>query len=427
VAIHDDVSAILKKAKLNRKEIASNLGVSLQLISQWSTGKELIGEPHLARLIELEGPSSREAKEREFLRLLLVLWQERIERENDQDKDKQRWTDSTKDLARRALKPALDLATTRTPNVKSSGRTLCDFPDSFYPLAIVSGDKREDSESRITAADFGAVSASPAEFRWLCELGLQGGAELYGDKVFVLENVEELKARFGKRHLLIVGSPGSNHLARRCQLVPPRSGWRSTAAIFRFNVAQSTLRKIDEFVESVKELKRKQLVGRRAEESTELVLKNSLHNLFTGGIVDPTARNYWVRGQALRSERDYGLITLARNPLSEPGDSYLCIVVAGFHLFGTAHALRMLANINQTNPQETFARHPLGGVIKVLINPDVPFAKRFDESTVEWDDKVGYEIDDLRKRLKEMQGDLAHTLNFSSEEIDECLSFLDSL
>jgi transcriptional regulator with XRE-family HTH domain len=274
VAIHDDVSAILKKAKLNRKEIASNLGVSLQLISQWSTGKELIGEPHLARLIELEGPSSREAKEREFLRLLLVLWQERIERENDQDKDKQRWTDSTKDLARRALKPALDLATTRTPNVKSSGRTLCDFPDSFYPLAIVSGDKREDSESRITAADFGAVSASPAEFRWLCELGLQGGAELYGDKVFVLENVEELKARFGKRHLLIVGSPGSNHLARRCQLVPPRSGWRSTAAIFRFNVAQSTLRKIDEFVESVKELKRKQLVGRRAEESTELVLKN---------------------------------------------------------------------------------------------------------------------------------------------------------
>ena len=277
----------------------------------------------------------------------------------------------------------------------------------------------------MTAGDFGAVGASHAELRWLCDLGLRNDVELYGDKVCVLESTEELKERFGKKHLLIVGSPASNHLARRCLLFPSKRDWRPAAAIFRFNLPQHTLQKIEKFLESLSGLRTKQLVGKRADEGTEKDMKNWLHYLFTGGILDPTNTHYWVRGLDLPNSRDYGLITLGRNPFSDPNDqSHMCIVVAGFHLLGTAHALKMLANA-----MENFKRHPLGGVIKVSIDTGLPFAKRFDDSTAEWDDRVGYGIDDLRDRLKKMLVDLAPTptLNIRAEEIDECLSFLNTL
>ncbi len=412
--IKDEVRAIL--AKGSRDDIADKLGVTKPALAQWATGEGLITEPHLAKLVELENLDDR-AKEAELLRLYLLLWQERLRRD---DKEKPRWTTSALDLANRTLELAHSLmAKPRLP--KSSARTLCDFPNSFYPLAIVSGDKREDSESRITAGDFGAVSASHAELRWLCELGLREDVELYGDKVFVLESTEELKARFGKKHLLVVGSPGSNHLARRCLLVPPRPGWHPATAIFRFNLSQYTLHeKIEKFLESLQGMRTKQLVGKRADEAIERDMKNWLHYLFTGGILDPTHTDHWARGLDIPANRDYALITLARNPFSEDR-SYMCIMVAGFHLLGTAHALRMLAK------PDNFVRHPLGGVIKIAIDTGLPFAKRFDDSTGEWDDKVGYTVEDLRDRLKKMQADLAPTLNISHEEIDECLTFLMSL
>ncbi len=261
MSVSDELRAIIDSGKSIRKDIAPELGVSLATLSQWATGKEPISEAHLAKLVDSLVDGSESVKESRFLRLLLLLWQERIERRSGSGKEKQRWTESSRVLASRALRLALDLTSTRSRPEKSSGRTLHDFPDSFYPLAIVTGDKREDSETRITAGDFGAVSASHAELRWLCELGLRSDVELYGDKIFVLEGVDELKARFGRKHLLIVGSPGSNHLARRCLLVPPRPGWHPAAAIFRFNLPQFKLQKIEEFLESLAGLRSKQLVG----------------------------------------------------------------------------------------------------------------------------------------------------------------------
>jgi len=116
-----------------------------------------------------------------------------------------------------------NLGPTHPPKTKS--RTLQDFPHAFYPMAIVTGDKREDSESRITVGDFGAVSASPAESRWLLRLGLRSDVEIYSDKVFLLQKPEELRERFGEKHLLVIGSPGSNHFARLCPLSPPLRGF----------------------------------------------------------------------------------------------------------------------------------------------------------------------------------------------------------
>lgn len=421
----DEVRAMLEGA--NRKQIAEQLGVSTPLLSQWSTGESLPTEPYLARMIESSLRIPDTAKEGELLRLLLILWQERIDRENEVDKEKHkedsRWTESSLKLTRRALELARSSTTAKARGVKSTGRTLRDFPESFYPLAIISGDKREDSESRITAGDFGAVSPSHAELRWLCDLGLRKDVELYGDKVFILESTEELKERFGRKNLLVVGSPASNHLARRCLLYPSRRDWHPAAPIFRFNLPQYTLQKIEKFLESLAGLRTKQLVGKRADEDTERAMKNWLHYLFTGGILDPTHTHYWVRGLDLPPNRDYGLITLARNPFSDD-PSFICIMVAGFHLLGTAHALRMLSN-----PADMFKRHPLGGVIKISIDTGLPFAKRFDDSTAEWDDKSGYDLDELKERLKKMHVDLGvtPTLNVKPEELDECLTFLNSL
>jgi hypothetical protein len=418
--ISEEIRAILERG--NRKEIAPRLGLSEPRLSQWATGESLITEAHLARIVDSEMPDG--AKERELFRLFLLLSQERIEREKDLDKEKPRWTQSSLDLIRRTLAGALDETTSRKQSVKRSGRTLCDFPDSFYPLAIVSGDKREDSESRITVGDFGAVGASHAELRWLCELGLRDDVELYGDKVFVLESVDELKARFGKTHLLVVGSPGSNHLARRCLLAPPKVGWRSAAAPFRFNLPQFYLKEIELFLESLRGLRPKELVGKRAEETTEKNMKHWLRYLFTGGIIDPTNRGFWIRGYQIYDNRDFGLISIARNPFSDPsGEPYMCVMVAGFHLLGTAWALRMLAK-----PQQNFVRHPFGGVIEVQIDTGLPFAKRFDLSRAEWDDENGYEVDDLRERLIEMKNErFPPTLDITSQEIEESLNFLKTI
>jgi len=421
LSISDEVRTILTRK--NRKEIAHLLNVTEALLSQWASGKQLITELQLAKLVELLGNGSVREKEDELLHLFLLLWHERIERAVETERKGRVGATPWNALALGAMGLVNKATVLKTTPPKASGRTLNDFPSSFYPLAIIAGDKREESASRITAADFGAVSASHAEFRWLCELALRDDVELYGDKVFVLESAEELKARFGQKHLLIVGSPGSNHLARRCLLEPSLPGWRPAAPIFRFNVHQYTLRRIEDLVSSLHGMTSKQLVGKRADESTERDMKQWLHYLFTGGILDPTYSGYWLRGHEIPYSRDYGLITLARNPFSDQGGQpYMCIMAAGFHLPGTAHALRMLAR-----PEENFARHPLGGVIQVSIDPNLPFAKRFDDSSAQWDDEGGYSVEDVSGGLKKMQVEVPPTLHVSRKELEECLRFVSTL
>ena len=416
------MTAILQEILSNhgtRKDIAKKLGVSEALLSQWLTGTEVITEPLLAKIVQEMTVGSHEEKQEKYLQLFLLLAQLRIERSSRREKE--RWTEDSQRMAFRALEQGV--AAVRPSVRKWTGRTLCDFPDSFYPLTIISGDKREDSESRITAGDFGAVSASTAEFRYLTKLGLRHDVEIFGDKIFILENLDELKARFSQRHLLVVGSPGSNHLARRCLLGPPKAGWLPAAAPFRFNLPQFYLNEIEKFLESVRILGAKGLVGKRADDTTEKSMKHWLRYLFAGGIIDPTNTGFWLRGFMIPDTRDFALISLARNPFSAPEDPYMCIMVAGYHLPGTAHALRMLAQ-----PQENFVRHPVGGVLKVLIDTGLPFAKRFDLSTAEWDDPNGYSIVDLKKNLAEMRTTrFPPTLHLTVKDIEESLEFLEHL
>jgi hypothetical protein len=124
----------------------------------------------------------------------------------------------------------------------------------------------------------------------------------------------------------------------------------------------------------------------------------------------------------MRPNRDFGLITLARNPFAE-SDEYIAILVAGFHMMATAHALSMLGD------PKNFQRHPVGGVISVNMNQQDNFATRFDKSSVEWDSEDGsnYTVESLRESLSELSKNGTPLARVDPAQFRECLEFLDQL
>ena len=398
------------------KEINDKLGVSIGRISQLIQRPD---ESFIARLVADDGQAPVGERKRKLVELLLLAESVRIEQENGA-----KWTDAARKFARDSIQDALkDLA--RSPS-KTSGRTLCDFPDSFYPLAVISGDKRENSKSRVNEADFGAVSASPAEARWLLKLGLRREVEFYGDKIFVLEDYAQLQRRFGKMNLLVIGSPGSNHLTRRLHLEQPPRGWlRRGVPLFRFNANQRILREIEGYIAGLRGRNEEELEKVQLAEATELRVRLWLQRLFTGGIIDPTVPKDFIRAvNVSHMSVDFGLLTFARNPFAaaEDQDRFVCIVAAGFHMFGTAFSLKMLADKKEMD------QHPLGGVIRVSIpHQESAFGIRFDNSEADWDRQTTHTVPNLVARLKEMHQQVPEDVHLTSGEIDECLELIQRL
>ena len=398
------------------KQLKDDLGVSMGRISQLVKATD---EAFIARLIADNGHTPAIEKRTKLIELLLLAELVRVEKAKSL-----KWTGPARKLARDTILGALR-ELVKTP-CKTKGRTLCDFPNSFYPLAVVSGDKRENSKSRVNKADFGAVSASPAEARWLLKLGLRGEVEFYGDKIFVLENFTQLQRRFGKTNLLVIGSPGSNHLTRRLHLTDPPRGWlRRGAPIFRFNANQRILREIENYIQNLQGRNEEELEEVQLAEATELRVRLWLQRLFTGGIIDPTVPKDFIRAvNASHMSVDFGLLTLARNPFSaeEDQDKYVCIIAAGFHMFGTAFSLKMLAD------KREMVQHPLGGVIRVSIpHNESDFGIRFDKSESAWDHQTAYNVPNLIGSLKEMRQAIPEDVHITQGEIDECLELIQRL
>lgn len=423
--LHERLRHILKDklVEYNEAGVAEELGVRPTTLNQWLNGVEPCGQSYLAQIVSMWVGGDAAAKRIELRRLFLLLDQERVTHERTN-----KWKHQAKELAEAALQEAISEVGTKTSRpIKTAGRTLQDFPESFYPLAVISGDKREESESRITIADFGAVSASPAESRWLFRLGLRQDVEFFGDKIFVLESVEELKERFAERNLLVIGSPGSNHLARRLHLATQKPEWRHGTPIFRFNLYQHFLNETEKVIERLSHLSRTQLVGERANPRGQDSLKHQLRHLFTGGILDPTYHGLWKRAAMIDENRDFGFVTLARNPFSRD-DKYVAILATGFHMFGTAHALKFLAE------PDKFRSHPLGGVIRVDFN-DHQFGKRFDESKSDWDKDEdrdsGYTIEQVADGLKKLSQDIQRKtrpdIQLTNDQLEDCLEFIKAL
>ena len=410
--LNDRLRELLTAEGLTQARLAKQLNLSSPTVSPWFQPNSTCDERYLARIVSDSLTSlSADAKTRLLAELLLLRLRRRVKRE-----DLEHQLDAWKLFERANEELTAQLPSNREP--KRTNRTLADFPHAFEPLAVVTGDKREDSESRINAADFGAVSASPAETRWVSRLRFSPDVEFFTDKVVMLEPIEELRRRFGKRNLLVVGSPGSNHLARRIHW--PRPGWRAGVPLFRFNIPPYVHVDVEEFLLTLAGLNRKQLVGKQGDPTTARKIKQWLGFFFQGGIFCPTGGDE-LRALFIPQNRDFGVITLARNPFAE-SDDFVAILVAGFHLMGTAHAVRMLAD------PENFRDHPYGGVVRVDIDLGKGFAKRFDESSCEWDTRSGYSASQILtdlNRLVKNGSRLAPSIE--QREFKGCVEFLEAL
>ena len=292
------------------------------------------------------------------------------------------------------------------PTVRVSGRTLADFPEAFYPLAVVTGDKREERGNKISVGDLGAYASTPADTRWILNLGLRPDVIKHIDKNFILLGEDDLVEEFSEMNLLVVGSPASNHLARII----------NSSAAFRFNYSRDIEQAIDEVIAKARVFSTAQLVAFQEQERNRLVAK--MRSLFTGGIFDPThpdeyvAAKYWQL--ARDTQLDFGVLTFASNPYYEMkcrfekrqcDHKYVSIMAAGIHHPATAHALKFLGQ--DCRQQGVFEKHPYGGVIRVELDLSIPFSARTTKALCDWEDVADKErrpSDDQKKLLlKELE------------------------
>jgi hypothetical protein len=357
------------------------------------------------------------------------------------DAQTRRELNARRDKAMRALevlqRSARGAASSPATPVKTSGRTLNDFPGAFYPLAIVTGDRREESGSHISAADLGAYAATPADTRWIESLELRGDVVKHIDKNFVLQPEDRLIERFANVNLLVVGSPAANHLARMI----------NGSAVFRFNYEKDAGQGIENVIEQAKELTAASLVAFK--QTQHKALRHRMQTLFTGGIFDPMHPPQYVTAHYARivteTQLDFGILTFAANPFYEASCRkegrahdyrYVSIMAAGIHHPATAHALRRLSKENRNNG--VFNKHPYGGVLRVVLDLRTHFTERTEQATCDWEDRS----DDARTESlipkqdlvngladiehKRARGELGH-LAISSKQAMECRRLVESL
>ena len=287
---------------------------------------------------------------------------------------------------------------------------LGDFPQSFMPLVVVVGDRREGRPK--TVGDVLAYSVSTIDILFLAQLNLPTDTLIVSDKVFQIESEKNLADRFRDFNILTIGSPAGNLFSRRIndnslfrfvisdtakrslvqqeRILEP---YRLDRAALEFYIAIVTakVQSFDGFLawagrepgEFSDIHKRKFETILKAVAESELdsyrgLLREFAGSAITDPIVSPKAKPNLTqprhRGFILKPNIDFGLISLARHPYAEDKS---VIYVAGMHGPGTAYGLRLLAN-----PREW--SRPYGGVFEVQIPVDLSFGYRLQESTHEW-------------------------------------------
>jgi hypothetical protein len=288
-------------------------------------------------------------------------------------------------------------------------KTLKSFPEDFLPLVVVTGDRREVPPQ--SQGDLLAYSVSNTDFMYLNYLNIPN-VIVQSDKQFVIENEDVLRKRFGETNILVIGSPAVNLLARRI----------NDQSIYRFSVSEETKAELEEqndfinkYIETDDDrfiyyqcleglVKIDSILARnvgldphidelrlRAEkivpefmktricadlQANPRPIRNLMHKLDKPGIFDSMAKIN--RGEAIPASKDYGLISILRNPFSESDDYYI-IYVAGVHGPGTALGVKLLSEKN------AFKDHPFGGIYEVNIDRFAEFFEKFQKSRAKWE------------------------------------------
>ena len=274
--------------------------------------------------------------------------------------------------------------------LKGQTPDLARFPEDFYPLLVVCGDRRERPQK--DWSDLFASSMSPLDLTFLVRLGLRpktiqgdGTAEttlIYSDRPFACSSEIQLKKIFSRANLLVVGSPKVNLLARDVNFsslfrFSLKRTWKARALHQRLkkqellcqaNLVQafgimcrtSPHRPLAESQRQKLGLSRKQvdqLLKLGEELLGQMTIGEAAEMFYPTGISDPVKRDHRTRGS---DSRRVGLVSLASHPFDP---NRVCILAAGIDGVGTAHCLKSLAHA-----KKAFAKHPLGGVLTVTYN-----------------------------------------------------------
>jgi DNA-binding XRE family transcriptional regulator len=305
----------------------------------------------------------------------------------------------------------------------STHLSLLDFPTGFGgPWTIVVGDRREEEPK--SAGDLYVFSASPCDDRWLLSLGLPPGTEKISDKVIATADPSWLQDRLGHSHILCIGSPASNLFARE----------HNHRFLFRFAIRRWTSVHWEEIRRELAEL-RTPAALLEFQERERPGLRQTMRMFKPPGFVNFNYR-FLTLGIDPTNDMDFAVVSLGTNPYARHGERYFCVLAAGVHHPGTAHAVKMLAD------PAKFVGHPFGGIIEVEVpdrkhNPqDILWHDRVDKSRAYWHtvgaEDLEYTPDRLRQELEELlkklqTNNLPTDLYITDEEIEDHLGLIELL
>jgi hypothetical protein len=292
------------------------------------------------------------------------------------------------------------------PNADKPVFKLSDFPKGFEPLAVVMGDRRESRPK--TLGDLLAYSVSSIDLMFLAELQLSPGTLIVSDKVFVIEEENTLRDRFGGLNLLTIGSPAVNlfsrmindqsifrfeiseevkvQLERQRKIILPHKFDR-TALEFYIAIVNGTT-KVETLPDfrtlTDTEIETFNTIRDQVVESGLTSYKALLHEFSGSAITDPIKGNAFDFARPDRHgfrnapDKDYGLVSLAAHPYA---DDRCVIYVAGTHGPATAYGVHLLGT------RQDLESLPYGGVFEVIIPQFIGFAHRLQRSKRTWQTK----------------------------------------
>ncbi|MGH9968812.1 MAG: helix-turn-helix domain-containing protein, partial [Pyrinomonadaceae bacterium] len=425
------VKAARKQGECTLERLAEKVGKEPQWISSIEKGSGIPSAELLIKIHEALVPEGESSPTRE-LGVWLLKWTEaKLERERGKPNARRKENDAGNKLENERLnakgKKAISkfyAQSIRSNVVKRSTSalpTLADFPDAFDDLLVVCGDRRESPPK--TKGDIFADSFSSADLAHVRHLFDRCGRplDIRSDKGFILGDRDYLKREFGERHLIVLGSPAVNLLARmindNCvfRFAIPRaardfsqyletqipeindpdlldvfwkmaSQWREAGGVeidteayyepYLRKAAKIQMEQIQAVADKVKEL---------LNDHTAKRIKHMFHK---PGFIDTADAQQ--HGESPRQDNDFGVVSLCPNPYSESGN-HLCILVAGIHAPGTDQALRALAT-------DDFREHPLGGIIEAKINLQAGWIERLYKAGFDWQTKA-YGVDTVLANL----------------------------
>lgn len=350
---------------------------------------------------------------------------------------------------------AVDLlgSTSTSISTHQKEKILNNFPNAFLPLTIILGDRRQIEEPK-NLADIFLESLSVIDVMNLLDAFnyhfKDGDIEIISDKFFAIMDEKDLQVKFGKRNIMIIGSPLVNFAARKI----------NSYCFFRFS-DKHNMRDFENVLSSARILKDVRMLKdfwdftqkKDNNENFELIhmkekniLPNNIENDLINELKDlakatterfrePSSR---IKNQVLasykregiidiienrvadfcRKDNDFGLVSLGANPFSESYE-YSTIYVAGLHGPGTTTGLKLLSS------PSIFKEHPLGGVFEVLLNPEKPYYERVRDSIVDW--KTGkYDNKKIKQIIKELINNAPKYSNLNNNPQDwiECNKYI---